>query len=364
MRHVLAALLGALAASLCATATPADAAPAGHLFPPGTYVLGGGPETATAKDAVAVRQRFTLHPDQYVLSGGPEPTDPIVIDDDLEVLRGGATLFRDDDHVRSTQRRDPRCVYQGWPIILALGPGAKFRLRAIDHMVSDAELGDLYLHRWDGAKRQLVKARKERSSPTLPHVFFDQELAVDEGFAAPAPAGRARPVSPQRLEALWADLAAPDAATGYFALWGLAAAPGQAAPFLRERLRPAAPPGRGEGDRIARLIARLDSDSFTERQGASAELARLGERAEAALRDALATTPSVEARRRIQELLKRRARSAPALDQPRPLRAVEALEHMGTPEARQVLEALGKGAPGARLTQAAQAALGRLDRPR
>src|SRR5262249_51794012 len=156
---------------------------------------------------------------------GPEPTAPIVVDDDLEVLRGETKLFLDDDHVRSTQRRDPRCVYQGWPIILALEPGGKFRLRATDHMVSDAELGDLYLHRWDGARRRLAKARKERSSPALPHVFFDQEFAAGEGFAAPAPAGRPREVSPQRLEALWAGLGEADAAKGYFALWGLAAVP-------------------------------------------------------------------------------------------------------------------------------------------
>jgi hypothetical protein len=196
----------------------------------------------------------------------------------------------------------------------------------------------------------------------LPHVFFDQEFALDEGFAAPAPAGRPRKVSLRRLEALWADLGEPDAAKGYFALWGLAGVPAQAAPFLRERLRPAAAPGRGEGDRIARLIAQLDSDNFKDRQGASAELARLGERAEPALRDALATSPSVEARRRIAELLRGRPRPALPREASRPLRAVEALEHMGTPEARQVLEALGKGAPGARLTEAARAALGRLGR--
>jgi hypothetical protein len=362
MRQLVLALLGALAVGLWGAAAPLSE-PVGRLFPPGTYVLGGGPETATAKHAAAVRARFTLHPNQYVLSGGPAPTDPIVVDDDLEVLRGGAKLFLDDDHVRSTDRRaGVPCTYEGWPVILALEPGAKFRVRATDHGATEAELGDLYLHRWDGAKRQLVKARKERSNPVLPHVFFDQEFAVDEGFAAPAPAGRARKVSPQRLEALWSDLGEPDAAKDYFALWGLAAVPGQAAPFLRDRLRPAAPPDRDEAKRIARLVAQLDSDSFKERQGASAELTRLGERAEPALRDALAASPSVEARRRIEGLLEGRARSAPALGQSRPLRAVEALEHMGAPEARQVLEALGKGAPGARLTQAARAALGRLDR--
>jgi hypothetical protein len=42
------------------------------------------------------------------------------------------------------------------------------------------------------------------------------------------------------------------------------------------------------------------------------------------------------------------------------LRAVEALEHVGTPEARQLLEALSRGAREARLTREAQASLRRL----
>jgi hypothetical protein len=44
----------------------------------------------------------------------------------------------------------------------------------------------------------------------------------------------------------------------------------------------------------------------------------------------------------------------------RAVRAVAVLEQIGTPEARQVLEALARGAPDALLTQDAQAALGRL----
>ncbi len=42
------------------------------------------------------------------------------------------------------------------------------------------------------------------------------------------------------------------------------------------------------------------------------------------------------------------------------LRTVEVLEIAGTPEARQVLEQLAKGAPEARLTQEAKASLERL----
>jgi hypothetical protein len=45
------------------------------------------------------------------------------------------------------------------------------------------------------------------------------------------------------------------------------------------------------------------------------------------------------------------------------VRAVVALEHMGTPEARHLLTTLADGAPEARLTQQAQSALERLARP-
>jgi truncated hemoglobin YjbI len=46
----------------------------------------------------------------------------------------------------------------------------------------------------------------------------------------------------------------------------------------------------------------------------------------------------------------------------RDVRALEVLEHIGTPEARQVLKVLAEGAPEARLTQEAKASLERLAR--
>jgi hypothetical protein len=46
----------------------------------------------------------------------------------------------------------------------------------------------------------------------------------------------------------------------------------------------------------------------------------------------------------------------------RDLRAVEALERIGSPDAQQVLETLGQGAPDARQTREVKAALARLSR--
>lgn len=91
-------------------------------------------------------------------------------------------------------------------------------------------------------------------------------------------------------------------------------------------------------------------------------MARLGPQVEAALRKALVSPPSAEVRRRLEYLLAEleKAESSPELR--RALRAVEILEHIGTPEAGQLLEALARGGPDAPLTQEARAARQRLAR--
>jgi WD40 repeat protein len=174
------------------------------------------------------------------------------------------------------------------------------------------------------------------------------------GLAGPA----ARPTRP-RLGALWADLAggAPEA---YQAVRALAAAPEQAVPYLRDRLRPVAPLTAADRERFARLLADLDSDAFTAREKAAAELERQGEAVEPLLRRALAGAPGPEVRRRLEKLLG--ALDAQSPSRLRLLRAVEALEYAGGAEARRLLRELAGGAPGAWLTREAQASLGRLER--
>jgi WD40 repeat protein len=154
------------------------------------------------------------------------------------------------------------------------------------------------------------------------------------------------------LPSAWAGLASTDAQPAHCAIWALVESPG-AVPFLRQRLRPASVPAD-----IATWVADLDNASYAKRQAAMAGLEKLGNSAEAALRGALAGKPSLEARGRAEILLsKLQGLSADAL---RELRAVEVLEYIGTAEAQELLEVLTAGAPGARLTQEARAALDRL----
>ncbi len=167
----------------------------------------------------------------------------------------------------------------------------------------------------------------------------------------------AREIPPDEIERLWSDLAGADGPQAYRAVWTLAASGGQAVPFLKERVRPTMP---ADAKQVAQLIADLDSDRFAVRQRATAELEKLSERAESALRKALAKNPSAEARRRLEELLRRLEEPVTSVDTLRTLRAVEVLETTGTKEARAVLETLARGVAEARLTREAKASLERL----
>jgi hypothetical protein len=156
---------------------------------------------------------------------------------------------------------------------------------------------------------------------------------------------------------LWERLKEAEAAKARDALWEMVADPGQAVPFLAEQMRPvlAADPMR-----TGLLIRDLDSDEFAVRERAARELGKLAEAAVPALRLALRGKPPLELRRRVEQLL--RDAEAMSHEQLRLLRAVELLEQVGSPEARQVLRALASGAPEVRRTREAKAALNRLAR--
>jgi WD40 repeat protein len=155
----------------------------------------------------------------------------------------------------------------------------------------------------------------------------------------------------------WADLAGEDAAKAFAGIRRLAAHPQVAVPLVREHFKPAVPT---DPKRLAKLVADLDSDDFTTRATANQELAKLGELAQSALEKVMSEAGTLERRRRAEALLAKLTGGALTPEQLRQVRAVEALERAATPEARQLLEALAKGAPGVLPTREAQAALGRL----
>jgi hypothetical protein len=112
---------------------------------------------------------------------------------------------------------------------------------------------------------------------------------------------------------------------------------------------------------IAQGAVDLDNDSFAVRNKAVDELEGLGELAYPALEKVLERKPSLEVRKRVDQILEK-PEPPTSIQGLRVLRAVEVLERIGTPEAQEVLSSLAKGASGARLTAEAKASLGRLAR--
>jgi hypothetical protein len=163
------------------------------------------------------------------------------------------------------------------------------------------------------------------------------------------------------LDAAWQTLAGEDAVQAYRAIRRLAAEPRQGAAYLREKVKPVATP---DERRVKKLIADLDSDHFETRVRALKDLEALGEVILGPCEAALAGNPPVEVRQRLRAL---RDRFTDGWRKPSPerlqiIRAVEALEMCGTGDAREILEALAKGASGAWLTEQAKAALRRFPR--
>jgi hypothetical protein len=192
------------------------------------------------------------------------------------------------------------------------------------------------------------------SSTDTTTLVWDLTRYGREGVAPPAKLTEAE------AQALWKDLASDNSTAAYRGMWGLAAAPKGALPLLRARLRPMPVV---DAKQVKKWLADLSHDEFPTRENATKELAKLDEAVEAELKQLVNSPPSPEARRRAEELLDRlkSERFAPSAARRQQLRAVEALEHMNTPAARELLAELAKGQPGAWLTRDAKTALDRLD---
>jgi WD40 repeat protein len=170
------------------------------------------------------------------------------------------------------------------------------------------------------------------------------------------PAGSATAPAVADLDAWWQALAGDDAVKAFAAVGDFVAAPKQAVAYLQGQVKPAAPL---DPKRIAELLAQLDSKQYKAREQATRELLKLGDQLVPVLDKALAANPPAEIRQRLEQLHGKLTGPRLQGERLRVYRAVEVLERIGTPEARQLLQALADGEPGALVTACARAALKR-----
>jgi WD40 repeat protein len=167
------------------------------------------------------------------------------------------------------------------------------------------------------------------------------------------------PLDHADLEPLWLTVGQTDAEKAAQAMQALTDRPKETIALCKERLRPVPVV---DPKRLGQLIVDLQNDQYSVRQRATDELQQLGGQARSALEKVLDAQPPVEARRRVEALLKKLERPFTAPDLLRSIRAVEVLERIGSIEARLLLETLAGGGRGHRLTEDARDAVDRLSK--
>jgi RNA polymerase sigma factor (sigma-70 family) len=158
-----------------------------------------------------------------------------------------------------------------------------------------------------------------------------------------------------QFHAHWTDLGGENAAKAHQALWLLVGAPKESVPFLRDRLKPVT---RLDGSKVRQWITNLDSDKFAVRQAAAKELEKVGEQVRPFIQDAVKGNLTLETQRRLEQILNV-VSDTPSPETLRTIRAIMALERIGSPDAQAVLRTLAGGAPGACETEEAKAWLER-----
>jgi hypothetical protein len=160
------------------------------------------------------------------------------------------------------------------------------------------------------------------------------------------------PLSGATFARLWSCLAGKEAPQSLFAVHRLAASGDEAVRLLRPHLKPSRGPAKPT---VAELLKQLDDDSFAVRERATRTLL---ERAAAAprLRAALRGKPSLEVRRRIEQILRKLPDPRPTPADLRMVRAAAALARIDTPASRKLLAEMA-GGPDSLAASAAEALL-------
>jgi hypothetical protein len=191
---------------------------------------------------------------------------------------------------------------------------------------------------------------------TLASASHDTTVLIWDVTRIARPAPPAGAVKPGDLETSWKALTAGDAAAAFAAMGQLVAAPQDAVAWIKDHVKPAPVL---DLKHVEALLKQVNDGRYKVRDRATAELLKLGDLLLPVLDRALAGNPASETRQRLEKLRGQLTDTVLQGERLRVVRAVEVLERIGTPEARQVLRTLADGAPGALATASAQAALKR-----
>jgi dipeptidyl aminopeptidase/acylaminoacyl peptidase len=185
-------------------------------------------------------------------------------------------------------------------------------------------------------------------------ILWDVTGRLKDGKLTPA-----RPTA-KEVDALWNDLLGADGSKTAQAIWTLTAGGGASVPFLTDRVLQTAEKRAFDPAKVENLIADLDDNTFEVREKATEELAKMGPAIEPALKKALDLSTSAERSRRLRDLLEKigKREGSPKVVAGR--RAVEVLEQIGTPEARQALEKIAKSDSPSEIIEEAKLSLRRL----
>jgi WD40 repeat protein len=325
-------------------------------------------EKTIGEDLRLTAHTVTFHPDSKVLAALHLPNDAV----NVQVRQGGLN-FRDANEIATKDRletirlwdvlqareiincNDPLAVAGGGMIIgrsrtvpVAFSPeGKTVAVPASGDIIVYEAVTGLPRLRLRGHLREVCGLAFTPDGQTLVSASEDGTALIWDvtGLRTPRKLESA-------AEELW-DMLSRDPEIAGQAVWALVSRPTEAMKVLRERLHPV----RGGDEALSKWIAELDAEKFAVRDKATRELIKLGPGARDALAAKLKEVPPLEVQRRIEKLLLDLKAVPPTNEQLQLIRAVEALDRIGTPDARRLLRELADGAEGALLTTHARMVL-------
>lgn len=326
------------------------------LSPDGRLIAQGGPE----RNVVAVWDVATRKELSHSIQSNGHGVQALAFSADSKTLavndRGGTISIWDAQTGKSVQRL---AGHESWIGFIAYSrDGKSLASGGGDQTIRVWELATgMERCKFSGAQESILSGAISSDgrfiasgSEDTTILVWDVDTGIEQNPRGPGD------ITAAQFDRLWSDLADKDAARAFRAMRVMVSTWRQCLPFLKQRLRPVIVP---ETDRLAKLVAALDSNDFAIREKASSDLESLAELAEPVLRQAVAGQPTPELRRRAEKLLEQLEPSH-SLPQLRTLRSLEVLEAIGTKEAAEFLQTLSQGASEARITQEAKASLKRL----